>query len=170
MPGPPAGELVLVIGNLTIDDVVLPDGTTRMARLGGNSVHAATAAVTGGASAALAARRGEDFPPGALAALPQHSQDVITGKEFFPQLMSGPFHDGLVVVFSAAALMTIVGAIACLTWRHAPALIRSSPRDAAPAGQSPSASTCRRRPMPQPDEVSACHFPGQPAAPVSGRK
>lgn len=69
MPGPPAGELVLVIGNLTIDDVVLPDGTTRMATLGGNSVHAATAAVTGGASAALAARRGEDFPPGALAAL-----------------------------------------------------------------------------------------------------
>ena len=69
MPGPPAGELVLVIGNLTIDDVVLPDGTTRMATLGGNSVHAATAAVTGGANAALAARRGEDFPPGALAAL-----------------------------------------------------------------------------------------------------
>ena len=63
-----------------------------------------------------------------------------------------------------------LGAIACLTWRHAPALIRSSPRDAAPAGQSPGASTCRRRPMPQPDEVSARHFPGQPAAPVSGRK
>jgi uncharacterized membrane protein YbhN (UPF0104 family) len=63
-----------------------------------------------------------------------------------------------------------LGAIACLTWRHAPALIRSSPRDAAPAGQSPGAGTCQRRPVPQPDEVSARHFPGQPAAPVSGRK
>ena len=69
MPGPPAGELVLVIGNLTIDDVVLPDGSTHMATLGGNSVHAATAVVTAGAGAALVARRGEDFPPGALAAL-----------------------------------------------------------------------------------------------------
>ncbi len=69
MPRPPAGQLVLVIGNLTIDDVVLPDGTTHMATLGGNSVHAATAVITGGASAALAARRGEDFPAGALAAL-----------------------------------------------------------------------------------------------------
>jgi len=66
---PPASELVLVIGNLTIDDVVLPDGSTHMATLGGNSVHAATAVVTAGAGAALVARRGEDFPPGALTAL-----------------------------------------------------------------------------------------------------
>ena len=41
-----------------------------------------------------------------------------------------------------------LGAIACLTWRHAPALTRNSPRNAAPAGQSPGASTCQRRPMP----------------------
>jgi uncharacterized protein (TIRG00374 family) len=52
-----------------------------------------------------------------------------------------------------------LGALACLVWRHAPALIRSSPRNAAQAGQSPGASTCQRRPMPQPDEVSARHFP-----------
>jgi hypothetical protein len=39
-----------------------------------------------------------------------------------------------------------------------------------PAGQSPGAGTCQRRPVPQPDGVSARHFPGQPAAPVSGRK
>ena len=69
MASPPASELVLVIGNLTIDDVVLPDGSTHMATLGGNSVHAATAVVTAGAGAALVARRGEDFPPGALTAL-----------------------------------------------------------------------------------------------------
>ena len=46
---PRDGELVLVVGNLTIDDVVLPTGVTRMARLGGNSVHAVTAVVTAGA-------------------------------------------------------------------------------------------------------------------------
>jgi hypothetical protein len=44
------------------------------------------------------------------------------------------------------------------------------PPNADPAGQSPGAGTCQRRPMPQPDKVSARHFPGQPAASVSGRK
>ncbi|HEX5188670.1 MAG TPA: PfkB family carbohydrate kinase [Streptosporangiaceae bacterium] len=68
--------LVLVVGNLTIDDVVLPSGETRMASLGGNSVHAATAVVTAGASAAVIARRGEDFPPGALVALSNAGVDV----------------------------------------------------------------------------------------------
>lgn len=70
------GELVIVVGNLTIDDVVLPTGDTRMATLGGNSVHAATAVITAGARAALVARRGEDFPPGALALLADEGVDV----------------------------------------------------------------------------------------------
>ncbi len=39
---------------------------------------------------------------------------VLTGKEFFPQLISQPFHDGLVVVFVAAAIMSLVGAVASL--------------------------------------------------------
>jgi sugar/nucleoside kinase (ribokinase family)/fructoselysine-6-P-deglycase FrlB-like protein len=70
------GELVLVVGNLTIDDVVLPTGVTRMGTLGGNSVHAATAVVTAGARAALVARRGDDFPDGALAALAEAGVDM----------------------------------------------------------------------------------------------
>jgi hypothetical protein len=37
---------------------------------------------------------------------------TLIGKEFFPQLISGPFHDGLVVVFWAAAIMSIIGAVA----------------------------------------------------------
>lgn len=53
---------VVVVGNLTIDDVVLPDGTTLMGTLGGNSVHTAAAALTAGAAVTLVARRGEDFP------------------------------------------------------------------------------------------------------------
>ncbi|WP_082876336.1 MFS transporter [Nocardia pseudobrasiliensis] len=38
--------------------------------------------------------------------------DVLTGQEFFPHLISGPFHSGLVVVFLAAAVMMAIGAIA----------------------------------------------------------
>jgi MFS family permease len=39
---------------------------------------------------------------------------VLTGNEFFPQLISTPFHDGLVVVFIAAAIMSVVGAVISL--------------------------------------------------------
>jgi sugar/nucleoside kinase (ribokinase family) len=61
-----ADPAVVVVGNLTIDDVVLPDGTTLMATLGGNSVHTAAAAVACGAQVVLVARRGEDFPTDAF--------------------------------------------------------------------------------------------------------
>jgi sugar phosphate permease len=37
---------------------------------------------------------------------------ALTGKQFFPQLISGPFHSGLVVVFAAAAVMMLIGAAA----------------------------------------------------------
>jgi MFS family permease len=39
---------------------------------------------------------------------------TLTGKEFFPHLISGPFHDGLVVVFAAAAVMSVIAAVASL--------------------------------------------------------
>jgi MFS family permease len=51
-------------------------------------------------------------PSGTLDRLPQHNVDVLTGKEFFPHLMSQPFHHGLVIVFVAAAAMSVVGAAA----------------------------------------------------------
>ena len=68
--------LVVVVGNLTIDDVVHPDGTTHMATLGGNSVHTATAVTVAGAAAAVVARRGEDFPAAALHLLAAGGVDV----------------------------------------------------------------------------------------------
>jgi hypothetical protein len=68
-------------------------------------------------------------PSGALDRLPQHSQTVLTGNRFFPQLMSGPFHHGLVIVFTAAAVMTVVGAAACLLSGAKPAPI-DQPYDA----------------------------------------
>ena len=47
-------------------------------------------------------------------ALPGVNAEVLTGKAFFPQLISEPFHTGLVVVFGAAAVMMLIGAIASL--------------------------------------------------------
>ncbi|MBJ8348571.1 MFS transporter [Antrihabitans sp. YC2-6] len=38
--------------------------------------------------------------------------EVLTGQDFFPNLMSAPFHSGLVVVFLAAAIMMFLGAAA----------------------------------------------------------
>ena len=43
---------------------------------------------------------------------PGVNADVLTGKTFFPELISGPFHAGLVVVFVAAAVMMLIGALA----------------------------------------------------------
>ena len=45
---------------------------------------------------------------------PGVNADALTGKTFFPELISGPFHAGLVVVFVAAALMMVTGALASL--------------------------------------------------------
>ena len=36
--------------------------------------------------------------------------DLLTGKEFFPHLIAGAFHHGLVVVFIAAAIMAVLAA------------------------------------------------------------
>jgi hypothetical protein len=45
---------------------------------------------------------------------PGVNADVLTGQTFFPNLITGPFHSGLVVVFGAAALMMVIGAIASM--------------------------------------------------------
>jgi hypothetical protein len=51
-------------------------------------------------------------PSGVLDKLPSANATTLTGKEFFPHLMSHPFHHGLVVVFLAAAGMMLVAAAA----------------------------------------------------------
>jgi hypothetical protein len=40
--------------------------------------------------------------------------EVLTGQTFFPRLITEPFHSGLSVVFIAAAVMMLIGAIASL--------------------------------------------------------
>jgi MFS family permease len=49
---------------------------------------------------------------GVLPTLPAPNVAALTGKRFFPELISAPFHQGLVVVFTAAALMAVVAACA----------------------------------------------------------
>ncbi|HEX7717986.1 MAG TPA: MFS transporter, partial [Marmoricola sp.] len=49
-------------------------------------------------------------PTGVLDKLPARNVNTLTGKEFFPHLMSGPFHHGLVIVFGAAAAMMVIAA------------------------------------------------------------
>ena len=49
-------------------------------------------------------------PTGLLRTLPAKNVAVLTGKQFFPTLISGPFHHGLSIVFTAAALMAVIGA------------------------------------------------------------
>jgi MFS family permease len=53
-------------------------------------------------------------PSGVLGHLGHQQAATLTGKSFFPQLISSPFHHGLVIVFSLAIGMSIVGAIASL--------------------------------------------------------
>ena len=45
---------------------------------------------------------------------PGVNAEVLTGKTFFPDLITGPFHSGLTVVFGAAAVMMVIGAIASM--------------------------------------------------------
>jgi MFS family permease len=50
------------------------------------------------------------LPASVLHALPAAQAAILTGKEFFPQLISVPFGQGLAIVFIAAALMSVVAA------------------------------------------------------------
>jgi MFS family permease len=50
----------------------------------------------------------------ALASLSTAHQRILVGREFFPHLISGPFHQGLVVVFAVAAALSAIAALASL--------------------------------------------------------
>jgi hypothetical protein len=52
--------------------------------------------------------------PHVLSQLPTANAHTLTGRQFFPNLISGPFHTGLVVVFSLAIAMSLIAAAACL--------------------------------------------------------
>jgi MFS family permease len=47
-----------------------------------------------------------------LATLPAEQADYLTGRSFFPQLITGPFSDGLTAAFGFAIVACLVGAVA----------------------------------------------------------
>jgi sugar/nucleoside kinase (ribokinase family)/fructoselysine-6-P-deglycase FrlB-like protein len=72
----PHTRRVLIIGNLTIDDVVLADGTVRMGSPGGNAVYAALAARLWAPTVRIVSRRGDDLPADVLATLSRLGVDT----------------------------------------------------------------------------------------------
>jgi len=51
---------------------------------------------------------------GVLSTLPQSSRQILTGREFFPRLISVPFHQGLVIALSVSACLAVVAGVASL--------------------------------------------------------
>jgi MFS family permease len=52
--------------------------------------------------------------PQVLGALPHHQAAYLTGRSFFPALISGPFADGLAVAFEFATAACLIAAVASL--------------------------------------------------------
>jgi MFS family permease len=52
---------------------------------------------------------------GALSPLTAANRSLLTGREFYPDLISGAFHDGLVLVFAVSAALGLIAAIVSLT-------------------------------------------------------
>jgi MFS family permease len=76
-------------------------------------------------------------PTGLLHTLPAANVTALTGKTFFPTLISGPFHHGLTIVFTAAALMSLFGAIVSWMRGKKPAAQPAEPQVVIPTGAVP---------------------------------
>ncbi|MBM9505248.1 MFS transporter [Actinacidiphila acididurans] len=77
-------------------------------------------------------------PSGVLHTLPARNQAVLTGNKFFPNLISGPFHHGLIIVFATAAAMSLLAATA--------SALRGNPRpvELPPAGRRAGAKAAKQ--------------------------
>jgi hypothetical protein len=64
---------------------------------------------------------------GVLAKLPPASRQALTGREFFPSLISAPFHHGLVVVFAVSAALAALAGLASLLRGPRPTPAPASP-------------------------------------------
>ncbi|MFD2469732.1 MFS transporter [Amycolatopsis silviterrae] len=56
---------------------------------------------------------------GQLGSLPADQANFLTGRSFFPNLISGPFQDGLAVAFGFAIVVCLIGAVASLLTKDA---------------------------------------------------
>jgi hypothetical protein len=68
------------------------------------------------------------IPPATLAALSPADRSEVTGKTFFPQLISEPFTDGLRIAFSSSLVMCLIAAGA--SWLRGGGRARSGADDA----------------------------------------
>ncbi|MET8137448.1 MFS transporter [Streptomyces sp. NPDC005251] len=71
-------------------------------------------------------------PSGALTHLTAVQQQTLTGREFFPTLIAGPFHSGLVIVFAFGATLAFLAAIVSLLRGTGPAAKTRGPQTTAP--------------------------------------
>ena len=89
----------------------------------------------------------EVLGPQVLASLPPGNAATLVGKQFFPNLVTGSFHDGLVVVFAVAIGVSLIGALASLfrggkyVHQDVPADDRVEPAEGDPAGPALAAPT-----------------------------
>jgi len=67
---------LVVLGNLLVDDMVFPDGRTRIAEPGGATLYAALGASLWGLAAGVVSVRGDDYPLSALDALAARGVDL----------------------------------------------------------------------------------------------
>ncbi|MFD3604383.1 MFS transporter [Streptomyces sp. NPDC058656] len=74
--------------------------------------------------------------PDVLGHLSPTASAHLTGREFFPHLISEPFHDGLVIVFSLAIAMSLAAAAASLIRGRTQAL-PTSPTSVTPTAAAP---------------------------------
>ncbi|MCU0258308.1 MAG: carbohydrate kinase family protein [Solirubrobacteraceae bacterium] len=79
--GPSGGPDLVCAGNLLLDDIVYPDGRTRMGEPGGASIYVSLAAALWGARVAVASVRGLDYPQGMLEALAARGIDLSGVRE-----------------------------------------------------------------------------------------
>jgi MFS family permease len=73
-------------------------------------------------------------PSGVLASLPHTDAATLTGTQFFPDLISAPFHDGLALAFGIGALLMVLGAVA--SWFGRP-VAASGPAAGESLGEEP---------------------------------
>jgi hypothetical protein len=85
---------------------------------------------------------------GALSSRPAASQRVLPGRQFFPELISGPFQHGLSVVFGVSALASVAAVASLLrggryTTRRPPTRSRCPPPGSHPAPRPGTPGTSR---------------------------
>ena len=72
---------LVVLGNLLVDDLVFPDGRTRMGQPGGAALYASLGAALFGLSTGLSSLKGTDYPRAALDALEARGVDLAGLRE-----------------------------------------------------------------------------------------